>query len=242
MYKKKELPNEVYENNNYNFVNYSGAAGILFKINHFLLNFGVHKKFNENILEIGGGAKPHINFLNNFKNVKSYTIIDDIKFQYVIEDLKLQFKDIKFELIDYRDEEAIREKKGKFTRLISSHCFEHITNFEDVFLKYLKLMKEKSLLSIALPCDPGITWRLLQFISYFKQKKIYKWKSFKEKDLDDSRDHVTSVQNILKVLNFYFKNIKFLYFPFLIPITWINIFVIINIKLKNFNFNECSKT
>jgi len=237
MYKKKKLPNEVYENNNYNYVNYSGAAGILFRINHFLLSFGIDKKFNKNILEIGGGAKPHINFMNNHKNIETYTIIDDIRFLHVIEDLKLKYKNIKFELIDYRDLDTINKKKKIFTRLVSSHCFEHISNFEDVFIKYLNLMNKNSIISIALPCDPGLLWRLLQYISYFKQKSFYRWNSFKEKDLDDARDHVTPVQNILKILNFYFKKINFIFFPFFFPIIWLNIFVILQMNIKDFNLD-----
>ena len=92
--------------------------------------------------------------------------------------------------------------------MIASHSFEHFEKFEVNFLKLLKLMKKDSAISIALPCDPGLTWRLLQYISYFNQKKIYNWTNFKEKDLDDARDHITPVQNILKIINYYFKSFK----------------------------------
>ena len=37
-----------------------------------------------------------------------------------------------------------------------------------------------------------------QYLYYFKQKKTYGWKNFKEKDLSHSRDHCTPVQNIQK--------------------------------------------
>ena len=35
-----------------------------------------HKKFNEHIIEIGGGAEPHIKYMDT-KNIKTYTIVDD---------------------------------------------------------------------------------------------------------------------------------------------------------------------
>jgi hypothetical protein len=95
-------------------------------------------------------------------------------------------------------------------------------------------MSEDSLLSIALPCDPGSFWRMLQYFSYFKQKKIYGWKNFSQKDLDDARDHITPVQNIVKILNYYFKKKTFIYFPFVFPLISLNIFLIIQIKLCDF--------
>jgi phosphatidylethanolamine/phosphatidyl-N-methylethanolamine N-methyltransferase len=232
-YSKAALPNQIYKNSNYEKMNYRGSAGILFKINHWLLEVGVDKKYNEHILEVGGGAKSHLEFIKS-KNIKTYTIIDDKFFLRSVELLKKKNDKINFFFIDYKDQKSIKKIKQRFTRLISSHTFEHFLTFEDSFLKILPLLKKNSLLSIALPCDPGILWRALQFISYFKQKKIYGWKNFKQKDLDDSRDHLTSVQNIIKVFNFYFKNISFKYFPFVAPIVWLNIFLIIQIKLKYF--------
>ena len=67
-------------------------------------------------------------------------------------------------------------------------------------------------------------WRILQYFSYFNQRKFYGWKTFKEKDLDDSRDHLVSAQNILKVLRYYFSDCKSYFFPFIIPVIEFNIF------------------
>jgi len=230
-YKKAQIPAQVYKNYNYEKMNYTGVAGLLFKINHWLLELGVDRKYNEHILEIGGGAKPHLDFLK-FKNVKSYTIIDDKKiFLKSLQIIKKKNKNIKVIFIDYKKNKT---KKFFYTRLISSHTFEHFSNFEDGFLKILPSMSEDSLLSIALPCDPGSFWRILQYFSYFKQKKIYGWKNFLQKDLDDARDHITPVQNIVKILNYYFKKKTFIYFPFVFPLISLNIFLIIQIKLCDF--------
>jgi len=77
-------------------------------------------------------------------------------------------------------------------------------------------------------------WRVLQYLYYFKQKKYYGWKSIKEKDLSHSRDHCTPVQNIEKIINFYFKKKKKYYFPLFFPSINLNIFLIIQLKLNNF--------
>ena len=55
----------------------------------------------------------------------------------------------------------------------------------------------------------------------------------REKDLSHARDHCTPVQNITKILNYYFFKIKKYYFPLLIPSINLNIFLILQLKLKN---------
>ena len=56
--------------------------------------------------------------------------------------------------------------------------------------------------------------RFFAIFSYFKQKDVYKWSDLSEKDLDDSRDHVTPVQNIFKNIKILFSNLKKYYFHF----------------------------
>jgi hypothetical protein len=230
-YKKAQIPAKVYKDYNYEKMNYTGIAGFLFKINHWLLELGVDQQYNEHILEIGGGAKPHLDFLK-FKNFKSYTIVDNKKIFYKsFQIIKKKNKNLKVIYLDYKKDKI---KKNFYTRLISSHTFEHFSNFEDSFLKILPSMRKDSLLSVALPCDPGTFWRILQYFSYFKQKNIYGWKNFLQKDLDDSRDHITPVQNIIKILNYYFNKRSFIYFPLFFPLISLNIFIIIQIKLGDF--------
>lgn len=234
-FKKAKLPNYVYKNNNYEKANYSGITKILYTINHKLMDIGVNSKFNKHILDVGGGAIPHLNFMK-LDNIASYTVLDSPKFKKSIMNLKnlnrVKNNKIKIIFLDYNKKSSY--KKNIYTRLLSSHTLEHFNNFEENFLKLLPLLKENALISSALPCDPGLTWRVLQFFSYLKQKKIYRWKNFKQKDLDDARDHVTPVQNILKTINYYFSNNKIIYFPFLLPIIGINIFLIIQTKLNTF--------
>lgn len=230
--KKINSLEKLYENKNYEKANYTGITKILYTINHKLMELGVNEKNNEHILDVGGGGEPHIKYMNK-KKIKSYTILDSKKFKNSINKLANKNKKIKFYFFDYKKSKIYNNKK-KYTRIVSSHSFEHFDKFESSFIKLIPLIKKEGLISVALPCDPGFLWRCLQFISYFKQKKIYGWKSFKEKDLIDSRDHINPVQNILKVIRYYFKKIKTIYFPFILPIIGINIFLIVQIKIKEF--------
>jgi hypothetical protein len=232
MFKKAKFNYNIYNNSNYNKATYTGISKILYTINHKLLDFNINKKFNEHIIEIGGGAEPHIKYMDT-KNIKTYTIVDDKFFKKKSEKLNKKYKNITIRFINYKNIK-LHKPLLKYTRMISSHSFEHFLFFENDFINLLKFMAKKSCISVALPCDPGLLWRFLQYFSYLKQKNIYKWSDLSEKDLDDSRDHVTPVQNIFKVLKYYFPNLKKILFPFLIPIIEINIFLIIQIKLSDF--------
>lgn len=227
-----KINNNVYKKNNYLETNYKGLAKILYYFNHKILDIGVEKKYNKYLIEIGGGAKPHLNYMDA-KSIKEYTIVDDIKYKKGILELSKEYKKISFKFINYK---KLNLPKKKYTRLIASHSFEHFKEFEKNFLKLLPSLKINSILSIALPCDPGITWRLLQYLYYFKQKKTYGWKNFKEKDLSHSRDHITPVQNIQKVIDYYFRKKKNYFFPFILSSINLNIFLIIQTKMKDFKY------
>lgn len=50
-----------------------------------------------------------------------------------------------------------------------------MTNPEDQLIKWANLLKSDGIISIALPCDPGILWRLGQISTMSKAKKIYNY-------------------------------------------------------------------
>ena len=47
----------------------------------------VNKKYNKHIIEIGGGAHSHIEYMD-IKNIKTYTIVDSLSFKKKIHQLK----------------------------------------------------------------------------------------------------------------------------------------------------------
>ena len=47
-----------------------------------------------------------------------------------------------------------------FDRIIISHCLEHILSPEEFIIEMMKKLKKGGVLSISLPTDPGVLWRL----------------------------------------------------------------------------------
>ena len=81
-----------------------------------------------------------------------------------------KYKKIKFNFIDYKKINLIK-KRNFFSRIIASHSFEHFQFFEEDFLKLLKFLKSDGIVSIALPCDPGLFGDYFS-ISHILIKKI----------------------------------------------------------------------
>jgi len=96
-----KIHNNVYKKNNYLETNYKGLAKILYYFNHKILEIGVKKKYNKYLIEIGGGAKPHLNYMDT-KSIKEYTIVDDIKYKKSILELSKKYKKISFKFINYK--------------------------------------------------------------------------------------------------------------------------------------------
>ena len=87
-----KIKNIVYEKDNYINTNYTGLAKFIYYFNHKLLEFGFSKKiYNKHIIEIGGGAQPHIHYMD-LKYVKSYTIVDSPKYKSNLKNLKKKIK------------------------------------------------------------------------------------------------------------------------------------------------------
>ncbi len=204
------------------------------KRNHVNLSSGLSKNLNNRILEIGGGASPHFNFID-LENVKEYWISDNkylLKESYFKNDEKLSFEIYNHNAEFDPDYSIFFEKNIRFNRIIASHVWEHLPDPEKIFLNWINLLDEDGRLDIAIPCDPGILFRIGQLVGRKKAMKNYNM-SFKEIELMLSREHINSCQNLLKIAKFYTDS-KYSYFPFKIPLVNLNLFIFIRIYKKKF--------
>ncbi len=211
---------------------YTGMNGILMKINHFILEVGINEENNRDILEIGGGTNPHIDWIKNNK-FNSYTICD-------VENNNTSLpNDVKF--INASEFKA-NDHQNKYSRIIASHVLEHLDNPEDHVLSWCSMLTDDGVLSIALPCDPGLLWHFCRKISSSKAKKIYNITS-KERNLIMSREHINSIYNLLYVLDYYFEKKHTFWFPSILPINNINLLCVIRLEKKHFvEFNKKRET
>ena len=206
---------------------YTGFLGILFRISHELMekNYRLFKGEKIKVLEVGGGKNPHIKYLRHlFNEYHSIDIDDNNELEYFYNQ---EYPLIKFQKYNGKN---IPFKDNTFERIIISHCLEHI-NFPEEFLnELLRVTKKNGIISIALPTDPGIAWRIGRFfIKKFLQKKTHKLS-----DLDyeyvNAIEHVNSIFNLRTIIRKKFNIFSEIFFPFKIKLVDINLFYIVDIK------------
>ena len=206
----------------YNTHLYTGLLGYAMRYSHRQLEkFNGKKKYSK-VLEIGAGSAPHIDYLKH--DYDEYFVAET-------SDHALEFykgmKNIKAYSYDGTD---LPFNNNFFDRIIISQCLEHINEPEKFLLEMMSKLKEGGILSISLPTDPGLLWRLGRlFIKYFIVKKTYNI-SKEEYEYINATEHVNSIFNLISLIRYNFKNkIDESFLPFKIKLVDINLFYNVHI-------------
>ena len=193
---KKEIFRKL--DKNYKTHLYTGLQGFIIKNGHHKLeNFKKNKTHFSKILEIGAGSTPHYNFVKH--TYDEYHIVET--YDYAVDlhanNQKVKLTKYNGKIIPYPDE--------TFDRIIISHCLEHILSPENFIFEMMRTLKKGGDLSISLPTDPGLAWRLGRlFIGLFKVRKSYNL-SFNEFEYLNATEHVNSIFNLLSIIRYNYK-------------------------------------
>ena len=113
----------------------------------------------------------------------------------------------------------------QFDRIIACHVLEQILKPHEVLREMYNCTKPGGYISLLLPSDPGIAWRLSRRVSSIvlnKQDIPY--------DYVMAREHVNSINNLIAFIHYYFDNIVESWRPFYIPSMDINLFYVCHIR------------
>ena len=218
---KKEIFRDL--DKKYNSHLYTGLLGILMNYCHKKLeNFKLKNKSFDKVLEIGAGSAPHYDYIKHDYNEYHIADTSDYAKDFHKNNKKVKFLSYNGSVLPYDDE--------TFDRIIISHCLEHILSPENFLKEMMRTLKTGGVLSISLPTDPGIIWRLgRKFIKYFTLKKTYRI-SGDEFEYMNATEHVNSIFNLISIIKFNYKNsIEEHYHPFLIKSADINLFYNVHI-------------
>jgi phosphatidylethanolamine/phosphatidyl-N-methylethanolamine N-methyltransferase len=211
---------KFYTGENYNKHMYSGLIGYFMRLSHKRMEKSTKKK--EKVLEIGPGTHPHIDYLKH--DFDKYYVVEKMKELSSFYDKNDQVKFI------HHEDNELPFKNDYFDRIIISHCLEHITDPEKVLKEIHSKLKKGGTLTIGLPTDPGLMWRVGKFISAnFLINKNY---NFTKEDYYyfTAKDHVNSIFSLIPIIKKNFDKVNFeRYEPFRIPMIDLNLFYIIDI-------------
>ena len=200
---------------------YRGLMGYFMKYCHKQLEINQSIKRSK-ILEIGAGINPHKDYINH--PYDEYHVVEKssetLDFYKNKPDYNIHLYDGK--TLPFDDE--------SFDRIIICHCLEHITEPEKFIFEMMKKLKKNGVLSISLPTDPGLLFRLGRlYLKIFSIKKTYKI-SKDEFDYMNATEHVNSIFGLISIIKYHFRNslVEF-YLPFRIKIPDLNLFYNVHI-------------
>mgnify|MGYP001196691712 FL=1 len=225
MYKKKQFSGLEKQYQKYQE---GGSVGMMMDICHKGLEIKNNLNSNSYILEIGAGSSPHLSYLNH--DFKKYYFLE--KSNFAIKFLKQKFKKNNKVSFKHYKNNKIPFKKNYFDRIIISHVLEHIPDPENYLKQMFNLLKKNGILSIALPSDPAILWRIGRFfLKIFKVKKILNI-STEEYNYMIATEHINSIFNLISIIKYKYKRniIDEKYLPFKIKNLDLNLFY--NVTLK----------
>lgn len=212
---------KVYERFNYD----QGLAGYFLKKSHVWCErpFGPDRHFSR-VIEVGSGTGVHVNHVRH--SFDEYHMTDLNMPMLAGVDGRHQIG--KRGKIETRIENAcaLSVEDESYDRLIATHVLEHLPEPHKVLREWSRVVKPGGTISIVLPCDPGMAWRLGRAVGSrgkFVRAGI-------DYDYWMAREHINPINNLVSFIEFYFESPKAAWLPMRIPSMDANLFYIAHIN------------
>lgn len=208
---------EVYDEANYT----SPLQSAVMRASHRLCE----KKFKEcghfpKVLEIGAGTGEHLGFVQHGFDEYVLTDLDEKTLEVAKGKLNNKFGNkLKYET---QTAEGLSYSDNSFDRLIATHVLEHIYQPHLALKEWCRVVKNGGVLSILIPTDPGIAWRLGRHLGP-RKNAIAQGIAY---DYVMAREHVNSCNNLIALLRHYFPERTEAWWPLPIPSIDFNLFFV----------------
>ena len=147
---KKGFSNELYQDS-YSKLLYSGLLGRLSAFPHFLMEFHLRNLNLGKVIELGAGSGEHRRFVKH-----SYTL-------YLETDLNKSLTNSS--VVQMNAEKLDLIEDSSYDRLIATCLLAHLANPEQALLEWRRVVKPGGIISIYVPCEPGVILRLFRFLT-----------------------------------------------------------------------------
>lgn len=217
---------QSYDNNNAKRT----LAGSFLQKSHLLLEQSVpNLKGLETILEVGAGSGHHFPYVNS--KFSKYIMTDGSTEMLSIASGKYS-KEISSGVMvcERQDATKLSYPDSSVDRLIATHVLEHLPNPVNVLKEWNRVVKPGGIISIVLPCDPGLLWRIGRHLgprrNAQKQGLAY--------DYLQAAEHINSIFNLKIFIQHHFEFLTESWYPAKIPLPDLNLFYICHIRtVKN---------
>lgn len=180
---------------------------------------------NGRVLEVGAGTGHHLPCLMNKFDQYVMTDGSDEMLEIASQKYAKQLFD-KSLVIEKQDATSLSYPDHSFDRLIATHVLEHLLNPVEVLKEWNRVVRPNGVISIVLPCDPGLLWRLGRHLGPRRNAK----RLGINYDYLQAVEHVNSIFNLVVFIQHQFDDLSEMWYPTRIPAADINLFYICHIK------------
>jgi phosphatidylethanolamine/phosphatidyl-N-methylethanolamine N-methyltransferase len=213
---------EIYERANYQ----AGLSAYFLRKSHAWSErpFSEHVHFPK-VLEVGAGTGIHLSFVRHTFDEYWMT---DVNIPFLERALASDVRRTRGKVcVDRQDAAALTYPENTFDRLIATHILEHLPQPHDALREWVRVVKPGGCLSLVLPCDPGVAWRV--------GRAIGSRGKFIEAGIDYdywmAREHVNPINNLVAFVKHYFPEVRDQWLPLRIPSMDLNLFYIAHIHV-----------
>jgi len=201
-------------------------AGRFLQKSHFLLESTLPETdASKTILEVGAGTGHHFAYVK--KNFSKYILTDASQDMLTIASQKYP-KEVSSGLLEFDEQNAtaLSYPDHSVDRLIATHVLEHLPDPVSVLKEWNRVVRPGGIISIVLPCDPGLLWR---FGRHFGPRRNAK-KMGLAYDYMQAAEHINSIYNLVVFIRHHFEGLTESWYPAKIPVPDLNLFYICHIR------------
>lgn len=177
------------------------------------------------VLEVGAGSGHHFPYVK--QEFDQYVMTDGSNAMLKIASEKYAKELLDQSLvIEQQNATSLTYSDHSFDRLIATHVLEHLPNPVAVFEEWNRVVRPQGLISVVLPCDPGILWRLGRYLGPRRNAK----KLCIDYDYLQAAEHINSIFNLVVFIRHHFEDISELWYPTYLPLPDLNLFYVCHIR------------
>jgi phosphatidylethanolamine/phosphatidyl-N-methylethanolamine N-methyltransferase len=174
------------------------------------------------ILEVGGNLGEHCRFVRH--PYREYVVTDYRQVDFTPLNTRTRFEVADVEAMPYDD--------ASFDRILATCVLHHLTRPEQALREMKRVVRPGGLISLTLPCDPGILYRLGKMVGPYRALK-------KRGMTDDPRyfhysQHRNHYPGLVALIERVFQDdlVSHRFWPLPLPVWNSNLFTIYQIRLR----------
>lgn len=211
---------EQYDGANYN----KGAVGYIMRRGHEILDKMATYDRSSSIIEVGAGSGMHLSYVK--RPFGRYVLTDGDENMLS----QARARHAGRANVEIRKENAanLSVPAASFDRLIATHVLEHMPEPHRVLREWNRVVKPGGTISIVLPSDPGLAWRLGRHFG----PRARAQKAGLPYDYFQAREHINSIFNLKAVIEHHFESVASTWWPLRVPSADLNLLYIAQISVK----------